>query len=105
MIICGLNSGKDGFPAPARESVIEQALLPKPEDFDHAEERRLLYVALTRAKQQVWLLITQKNRQNLSMNSSNWAFQTKETLKLYYDLLSARILWRLIEIELVSSFG
>ncbi|HEP0306931.1 TPA: DNA helicase IV [Providencia rettgeri] len=56
VIICGLNSGKDGFPAPARESIIEQALLPKPEDFDHAEERRLLYVALTRAKQQVWLL-------------------------------------------------
>ncbi|EMT6576976.1 DNA helicase IV [Providencia rettgeri] len=56
VIICGLNSGKEGFPAPARESIIEQALLPKPEDFDHAEERRLLYVALTRAKQQVWLL-------------------------------------------------
>ncbi|HGY1115500.1 TPA: DNA helicase IV [Providencia rettgeri] len=56
VIICGLNSGKDGFPAPAHESIIEQALLPKPEDFDHAEERRLLYVALTRAKQQVWLL-------------------------------------------------
>ncbi|MDH2366690.1 MULTISPECIES: DNA helicase IV [Providencia] len=56
VIICGLNSGKDGFPAPARESIIEQALLPKPEDFDNAEERRLLYVALTRAKQQVWLL-------------------------------------------------
>ncbi|ENN8375944.1 DNA helicase IV [Providencia rettgeri] len=56
VIICGLNSGKDGFPAPARESIIEQALLPMPEDFDHAEERRLLYVALTRAKQQVWLL-------------------------------------------------
>ncbi|EMK3756090.1 UvrD-helicase domain-containing protein, partial [Providencia rettgeri] len=56
VIICGLNSGKDGFPAPARESIIEQALLPQPEDFEHAEERRLLYVALTRAKQQVWLL-------------------------------------------------
>lgn len=56
VIICGLNSGKDGFPAPARESIIEQALLPQPENFEHAEERRLLYVALTRAKQQVWLL-------------------------------------------------
>ena len=56
VIVCGLNGGKDGFPAPARETIIEQALLPKPEDFEHAEERRLLYVALTRAKQQVWLL-------------------------------------------------
>ncbi|EKT62050.1 DNA helicase IV [Providencia burhodogranariea] len=56
VVICGLNSGKDGFPAVARESVMEQVLLPKHEEFEHAEERRLLYVAMTRAKQQVWLL-------------------------------------------------
>lgn len=35
---------------------MEQVLLPKHEEFEHAEERRLLYVAMTRAKQQVWLL-------------------------------------------------
>ena len=52
----GLKSGEDGFPAAARESVIEQALLPQPEDFPDAEERRLAYVAITRAKKQVWLL-------------------------------------------------
>lgn len=56
VVICGLNSGKDGFPAVARESIMEQVLLPKHEEFEHAEERRLLYVAMTRAKQQVWLL-------------------------------------------------
>ncbi len=61
VIVCGLNSGKDGFPAPARESIIEQALLPQQEDFEHAEERRLLYVAITRAKQQVWLLYDHEN--------------------------------------------
>ncbi|QXX84823.1 MULTISPECIES: DNA helicase IV [Providencia] len=61
VIICGLNGGKDGFPAPARESIIEQALLPQPESFEHAEERRLLYVAITRAKQQVWLLYSPEN--------------------------------------------
>ena len=31
-------------------------MLPAPEDFPDAEERRLLYVALTRARQKVWLL-------------------------------------------------
>ncbi len=56
VIIAGMSADRDGFPAPARESVIEQALLPRPEEFPDAEERRLLYVALTRAKQQVWLL-------------------------------------------------
>ncbi|WP_058913140.1 DNA helicase IV [Entomohabitans teleogrylli] len=56
VIILGLRDGKEGFPAPARESVIEQALLPQPEDYPNAEERRLLYVALTRARHRVWLL-------------------------------------------------
>ncbi|WP_337264044.1 MULTISPECIES: DNA helicase IV [unclassified Serratia (in: enterobacteria)] len=56
VIIAGLHDGHDGFPAIARESLIEDVLLPQPEDFPDAEERRLLYVALTRAKHQVWLL-------------------------------------------------
>ncbi|BEO03450.1 DNA helicase IV [Serratia marcescens] len=56
VIIAGLHEGRDGFPAVARESVLEEVLLPQPEDFPDAEERRLLYVALTRAKHQVWLL-------------------------------------------------
>lgn len=56
VIILGLQEGDDAFPAPARESIIEQALLPQPEDFPDAEERRLLYVAMTRARLRVWLL-------------------------------------------------
>ncbi len=61
VIVYGLNSGKDGFPAAARESIIEQVLLPQPELFTDAEERRLLYVALTRAKHQVWLMYQPDN--------------------------------------------
>lgn len=56
VIVLGLQDGEDAFPAPARESIMEQALLPQPEDFPDAEERRLLYVALTRARHRVWLL-------------------------------------------------
>lgn len=56
VIVLGLQEGSDGFPAPARESVMEQALLPVVEDFPDAEERRLLYVAITRARHRVWLL-------------------------------------------------
>ncbi|KNC08965.1 DNA helicase IV [Klebsiella sp. RIT-PI-d] len=58
-IVLGLQEGLEGFPAPARESIMEQALLPQPEDFPDAEERRLLYVAITRARQRVWLLFDQ----------------------------------------------
>lgn len=60
VIVLGLKEGFDGFPAPARESIMEQALLPAPEDFPDAEERRLLYVAMTRARLRVWLLFNQQ---------------------------------------------
>jgi DNA helicase-4 len=56
VIIAGLHEGNDGFPAAARESLLEEVLLPEPENFADAEERRLLYVAMTRAKHNVWLL-------------------------------------------------
>lgn len=61
VIIVGLQEGSDGFPAPARESIMEEALLPVVEDFPDAEERRLLYVALTRARHRVWLLYNKAN--------------------------------------------
>lgn len=61
VILVGLQEGNDGFPAPARESIMESALLPQVEDFPDAEERRLLYVALTRARARVWLLFNKDN--------------------------------------------
>lgn len=60
VIVVGLHEGNDGFPAPARESIMEEALLPTVEDFPDAEERRLLYVALTRARHRVWLLFNKE---------------------------------------------
>jgi len=60
VIILGLQEGDDAFPAPARESIMAQALLPQPEDFPDAEERRLLYVAITRARLRVWLLFNKE---------------------------------------------
>ncbi|WP_442798612.1 DNA helicase IV [Pantoea vagans] len=56
VILLGLQQGKEGFPAEVCESIIEQGLLPQPEAFPDAEERRLAYVALTRARQQVFLM-------------------------------------------------
>ncbi|UQX57724.1 DNA helicase IV [Citrobacter sp. XT1-2-2] len=60
VIVVGLHEGNDGFPAPARESIMEEALLPAVEDFPDAEERGLLYVALTRARHRVWLLFNKE---------------------------------------------
>jgi DNA helicase-4 len=39
---------------------MEKALLPQPEDYPDAEERRLLYVAMTRARHRVWLLFNKQ---------------------------------------------
>ncbi|SIN89994.1 DNA helicase IV [Salinivibrio sp. ES.052] len=45
------------FPAKPRSLSLDEALLGKNEDpIEHAEERRLFYVALTRAQKQVWLV-------------------------------------------------
>lgn len=56
VILLGLNNSADGFPAITEEAAIEQALLPVQESYPHAEERRLAYVAMTRAKSALWLL-------------------------------------------------
>lgn len=40
---------------------MEEALLPPIEDFPDAEERRLMYVALTRARHRVWALFNKEN--------------------------------------------
>lgn len=56
VIVIGLSDERDGFPAHCKETLIERTLLATPEDFPYAEERRLAYVAMTRARKQLWLL-------------------------------------------------
>lgn len=56
VVIMGLKSGKHGFPSGKVTPPVLDALLAKQEKFEHAEERRLFYVALTRAKERVYLI-------------------------------------------------
>ncbi|MBA6348337.1 UvrD-helicase domain-containing protein [Colwellia sp. BRX8-9] len=55
-IIVGLSRGKLGFPNENKEEAVVEALLPLVDGFKHSEERRLLYVAITRAKQKSYLI-------------------------------------------------
>jgi DNA helicase-4 len=56
VVLLGLQSGKHGFPSKKATHPLLEALLPKLEPFDYAEERRLFYVAVTRARHRVYLI-------------------------------------------------
>ena len=50
VIILRAASDRMGFPSEIVDDPLLDMVLPEPEHFDHAEERRLFYVALTRAR-------------------------------------------------------
>ena len=55
-VVLGLCAGKLGFPVEIADDPLINLVLSAPEAYPNAEERRLLYVALTRARRQVFLL-------------------------------------------------
>lgn len=56
VILSGLASGRYGFPSTMEDDPILDIVLAEQEAFEHAEERRLFYVALTRAKEEAHIL-------------------------------------------------
>jgi DNA helicase-4 len=52
-MILNMTEGAYGFPSQLSEDPILRLVLPENEDFPMSEERRVFYVALTRAKRQV----------------------------------------------------
>lgn len=63
IIIPGLVSGKWGFPSTIPNDPVLRLSMPDAETFPRAEERRLFYVALTRARRGV-LLVTVERRES-----------------------------------------
>jgi DNA helicase-4 len=55
VIILNIEAGKYGFPGYIENDPIMNLVRPGEQDFKNAEERRVLYVALTRAKQKIIL--------------------------------------------------
>ena len=55
-VVLGLCAGKHGFPVEIADDPLLDLVMAAPEVHPNAEERRLLYVALTRARRQVFLL-------------------------------------------------
>ncbi len=56
VIILGADKGRHGLPSEMTDDPILWIVLPQQEQFEHAEERRVFYVALTRARKSVAVL-------------------------------------------------
>ncbi len=65
-ILIGLVSGKTGFPNNNKDDIMIEALLPAMDSYPHSEERRLMYVGLTRAKKKLYLLTDELNPSDFS---------------------------------------
>jgi DNA helicase-4 len=59
VVILGCNNGKYGFPSEVTDDPILSLVSPEGEPFQHAEERRIMYVAMTRARSTVTLLASE----------------------------------------------
>ena len=55
VLLLNVSNEKFGFPSLIEDDPLVRLVLPKAEDFPYAEERRLFYVALTRAKRGAFL--------------------------------------------------
>lgn len=56
IIVINANSGSHGIPATRGSDPVAEVLLTKLDDYPHAEERRLWYVAITRAKEKTYII-------------------------------------------------
>lgn len=62
VVILGNEAGKFGFPSSMEDDPIIDLVLAESEEYPFAEERRLFYVAMTRAKDEVHFFASQTNR-------------------------------------------
>ena len=56
VVVLGLHTGRYAFPSEISDDPLLQLVMPQAESFPNAEERRLFYVAVTRARHRVYLL-------------------------------------------------
>ena len=56
VVVLGISAGRYGFPTAITDDPLLDLVLAVPEEHPNAEERRLFYVALTRAKRRTYLL-------------------------------------------------
>ena len=92
VVILGNERGGMGFPSSRRYDPLLDLVLPQKEEFSHAEERRLFYVAVTRAKDEIYFFSKWKKKsifiKELLKNESKYITQIngkKEPEKMLCD--------------------
>jgi DNA helicase-4 len=76
VIVINCNSGQFGFPAEMSDDPVLNLLLSEADQYPNGEERRLFYVAMTRAKEQLYLVADRviKSKFITEFESSDTAF-------------------------------
>jgi DNA helicase-4 len=83
-IVLDVSAGKHGFPSGMVDDPILDLVLAAPSTFPNAEERRVFYVALTRARHRVYLLVPEANPSEFveelrSKDRAGWVEGTPES--------------------------
>ena len=79
VVILNLENSITSFPCKIEDSEYLKYVIPKEDDYAYAEERRLFYVALTRAKSTVTLLV---NKNNPSIFVTDLLKDSKQYIKI-----------------------
>jgi DNA helicase IV len=91
VILLGLHTGSYAFPSEISDDPLLRLVMPQAESFPNAEERRLFYVAMTRARHGAYLLggrdspsafLTELVSDNKDMRGSAMAERVKSVIKL-----------------------
>ena len=78
VILIGLDGGMFGFPRLISEDSLRTMFLPKEEDFLNAEERRVMYVALTRAKEHIFIISAPGKDKRFYEEPSDFFYEVEE---------------------------
>jgi DNA helicase-4 len=80
VIILNCNSGKYGFPSEMSDDKVLNLLLTDADQYENGEERRLFYVAMTRAKENLFIISesAQKSKFIAEMESNNATHSEKK---------------------------
>ena len=74
VIVVGMDSGMKGFPNHGGEDPLVSVFLPLGDGYANSEERRVMYVAMTRAKEKIFLV-------SQSIQPSSFIMEVKEICK------------------------